>query len=72
MWQARKNREQQLQNLPQLSQGVQGTYQGRRQGEVSEGARHKRRWGIKFRFNLEYIPEHGGCWERIVEGVPGI
>ena len=26
-----------------------------------------KKWGIDFRFNLEYTPEHGGRWERMVQ-----
>jgi hypothetical protein len=35
------------------------------QGQLAEEA--KKRWGIKFVFNVEYTPHHGGRWERMVK-----
>jgi hypothetical protein len=35
------------------------------QGELAKEA--KKRWGIEFVFNVEYTPQHGGRWERMVK-----
>jgi hypothetical protein len=35
------------------------------QGQLAEEV--KKRWGIKFVFNVEYTPHHGGRWERMVK-----
>jgi hypothetical protein len=35
------------------------------QGQLAEEA--KKRWGIKFVFNVEYTPHHGGRWERMMK-----
>jgi hypothetical protein len=35
------------------------------QGELAAEAR--KRWGITFEFNVEYTPQHGGRWERMVK-----
>ncbi len=35
------------------------------QGQLTEEA--KKRWGIKFVFNVNYTPHHGGRWERMVK-----
>ncbi len=35
------------------------------QGQLAEEV--KKRWGIEFVFNVEYMPHHGGRWERMVK-----